>query len=98
MATIKQRVMAGAAFLDERKPGWERKIDVERLRLEDCRACVLGQLYGSFGAGLRALDLHWPDPEKLGFYKAGLPTDSNYRRLTAAWRALISERRASGAH
>jgi hypothetical protein len=98
MATIEARVRRGAALLDERVPGWMERINLERLRLEDCRACVLGQLYGGFGAGLRALDLHWPDPETLGFCKAGRPTDSNYLRLTAAWRALISERRASDAH
>lgn len=43
-ATVAGRVAAGAAFLDEREPGWWQRIDLDRLEMaSECR-CVLGQL------------------------------------------------------
>src|SRR5690349_3384032 len=45
---LADRVAAGAAFLDEVKPGWHKEIDVERLNLESSCRCVMGQLYGSY--------------------------------------------------
>lgn len=43
--TIRQRVRAGAEFLDARVPGWFGQIDLAVLDLEsECR-CVLGQLW-----------------------------------------------------
>jgi hypothetical protein len=48
MATITERVAAGAAFLDEHDPGWwrgdgERPISLDRLDLEEAQDCILGQ-------------------------------------------------------
>jgi hypothetical protein len=48
--TIADRVATGAAWLDEQTPGWIDRIDLDRLRLGDGDLCVLGQIYGSFGA------------------------------------------------
>ena len=52
---IPARAAAGAALLDQRRPGWHHQVDGDRLDLEDWRADVLGQLYGSFGAGVHKL-------------------------------------------
>lgn len=48
MATIAERVAAGAAFLDRHDPDWwrpdvDRAIDLDRLDLEDTGSCILGQ-------------------------------------------------------
>lgn len=48
MTSAAERVAAGAAFLDEHDPDWwragvERAIDLDRLRMNDGRACILGQ-------------------------------------------------------
>jgi hypothetical protein len=45
------RAKAGALLLDMLRPGWANEIKVEQLRLENCNACVLGQLYGDYGIG-----------------------------------------------
>jgi hypothetical protein len=42
---IQKRVTAGAALLDEKMPGWYKKIDLDSLELSDERHCVLGQLF-----------------------------------------------------
>lgn len=68
MAEVAERVARGATLLDERRPGWWRDaepglIDLDRLNIEDCADCVLGQLYpadspfGSYEHGLRALGI-----------------------------------------
>ncbi len=35
MATIAQRVAAGAALLDEKRPGWWRRIDLDTLDIPE---------------------------------------------------------------
>jgi hypothetical protein len=42
---IRKHVARGAAFLDEKRPGWADRIDLDSLSLEDCTMCVLGQEY-----------------------------------------------------
>jgi hypothetical protein len=50
-------VARGARRLDGRNPGWEARIDVADLDLSDPCRCVVGQLYGTYAAGLRRLRL-----------------------------------------
>lgn len=45
MMTIEERVQAGAAWLDERYPGWFQVIDLGTLDISRCDLCVLGQVY-----------------------------------------------------
>jgi hypothetical protein len=107
MATIAERVARGAAYLDEREPGWDERIDLETLDLYAPCRCVLGQLatdlnrWGDVRArfGLRAA---WmtdsrPTADALGF---NVPDGEQqihrqYLNLTAAWRELIEARRAA---
>jgi hypothetical protein len=44
MTTVAERVAKGAAFLDEREPGWDARIDLDTLDLQAPCRCVLGQL------------------------------------------------------
>lgn len=43
--TVEARVARGAAWLDEKYPGWYSKIDLSVLDISDCYQCVLGQVY-----------------------------------------------------
>jgi hypothetical protein len=43
MTTIAERVAAGAEWLDEHRPGWVWRIDLDTLDLGDPCRCVLGQ-------------------------------------------------------
>lgn len=49
------RAKIGATILDVFKPGWARSINLKRLDLSDCSACVLGQTFGDFGKGAETL-------------------------------------------
>lgn len=41
------RVTRGAAWLDEIEPGWERKLDLSTLDINDPNQCVCGQVFMS---------------------------------------------------
>lgn len=45
MISVAERVAHGAAWLDERYPGWVDAIDLGKLNVASCHACVLGQVY-----------------------------------------------------
>jgi hypothetical protein len=97
--SIADRVSAGINLLDREVPDWDRRVNVDTLRLSSCERCVLGQLYGTWGDGLDELDLWDGDDEgaadsaALGFSlyegEAG-----RYGELTDAWVAAIRDRRA----
>lgn len=63
-------VTRGAKLLDERVPGWWRRIRLETLKMSDCSLCVLGQLFGH-------------DVETaLGAEVFGLPIDADDRHIS----------------
>jgi hypothetical protein len=62
-----ERVAAGAAFLDEHRPGWRGRVEAHALDMGDAEHCVLGQLFGDFGAGLDALEIAQGRAMELGF-------------------------------
>jgi hypothetical protein len=106
--TVAERVQAGAAWLDEHRPGWVADIDLDRLVLSSPCRCVLGQLYGSYynapikyfdtsdyGFDTLAEDEDLPnDDAGMDAYVAAI--DGEYVELTAAWRDLIAARRTGG--
>lgn len=54
--TITERVAAGAAWLDEQRPGWWQDgpdgIDLGGLDMDDACLCVLGQVFAEFDEDL----------------------------------------------
>jgi hypothetical protein len=93
-ATIEQRVEAGAAWLDERRPGWWKRTDLDALDIDDCTRCVLAQEWGDYFKAPIALD----DAIARGFdseYSAGTEEYAlDVKELGAAWIDLIERRRA----
>lgn len=95
-ATITERVAAGAALLDEKRPGWWRRIDLNTLVLSSPCNCILGQEFDEFWLGLDGLELDRDRAAELGFDAAGpCDTRSEYASLESAWTDLIEERRAA---
>ena len=88
------RLERGIALLDRKHPGWENEIDLDALDLSNVRYCVLGQVYGDFGDGLRQINegLNWSSASQFGFMAWGRET---YPRLTEKWRKIIERRRAA---
>jgi hypothetical protein len=67
--TIQERVSAGARALDALNPGWEYKINLDRLNVASPENCVLGQLYAHYGDAPDALR---DNEVGLGFYAEGV--------------------------
>jgi hypothetical protein len=91
----------GVALLDEKFPIWHAKINLNTLALCDYWWCVLGQLYGSYGEGLRALGIEDDDvlvrnarSNALGFSCESVG-DCTWDDLQEGWEKLILERRKS---
>ncbi|HEX7277873.1 MAG TPA: hypothetical protein VF244_10905 [Acidimicrobiales bacterium] len=94
-----RRVQEGADWLDVYAPGWLDLVDLARLAMDDCTACILGQVFANrvtfdseghsetgYDAGYRL----GADMYALGFND---PTPAGLEDLHEAWAALITERR-----
>lgn len=97
MNDYRPNVEKGAAFLDERMPGWVDRVNVARLDLSSCVACVLGQLGGDYRHEARRLGMNLDDAIQCGF---NVSEFENYRveaqaysALTLEWQAYIAESR-----
>lgn len=53
MFEASRRASRGAALLDEKNPGWYRRVDTDRLHMWSVDSCVLGQLYSNYGPSYR---------------------------------------------
>lgn len=92
MATrqLTERIKRGVAALDELKGiEWPRRINLTRLYLGSCTRCVLGQLFGEFETGVKALNKPDFDADELGFDRQY----EGYQELTEAWQQEIEELR-----
>jgi hypothetical protein len=91
---ITERAAFGAAFLDEKRPGWWQLINLGTLDLQDGCTCIGGQLAGAgqlYVHFVTELGLSYSDEIEYGF--DGDEDGSEYEALTAAWRDLIARRR-----
>jgi len=101
--TIAARVARGAALLDERMPGWDQRINLDRLDLHSPCRCILGQIFpassrdGGYWDGIKELGLASWGPDPGGAEAYGFTTARNFQMLTAEWRRVIGARRAGGA-
>lgn len=84
MSDIPANVQRGVELLDERLPGWRKRVNADDLSLSSDCDCILGQLFGSYDAGVELLDVA---PRWYGFYAAGRQT---WMRLTEAWRKVLA--------
>lgn len=107
--TIAERVARGAALLDEKLPGWDKDINLDRLDLSSSCRCVVGQLFVSnrlarvarllgetltpYAGGLITLGLGL-DGEDYDYGFDKADEAGNYELLTAEWERLILARRA----
>lgn len=93
---VVERVGRGAALLDAHKPDWALQVLPEYIDLASENACVLGQVYGTFGRGYLELRPHMaaspangPQTVLHGFCVTELP---DLPLLKAEWGRVIDER------
>lgn len=79
---------AGAAWLDEKVPGWAERIDLDRLSITSRWYCVLGQIEGHYDDALHRFGLVHEDAMALGFTGFTLDMDP----LQEAWVVEVESR------
>lgn len=97
MGIYTERIERGAALLDELRPGWRTKVDVEALDVGDCQSCVLGQILGDYAQrGRIGLEVRADAAEHgfaLSFHEVTRGGREPYVALTEEWREYIRESR-----
>lgn len=81
-----ERIERGAAFLDEKVPGWRDRIDLDVLDIGDCDRCILSQLE-AWSVAPHAEAAHGFD---LPLGEIGI---EGYAPLTEEWRSYIEATR-----
>lgn len=89
-----QVVADQAKLLDRKRPGWYNKVNAVTLDQASAHRCVLGQVYGSYYEGLKALQLiSAPDTDGFDGGKHYGVRTWNAAEETHAWREEIHARR-----
>jgi hypothetical protein len=98
---IDRRVSQGMRLLDDKRPGWEERIILDRLDMANFTQCVVAQVVGHcpesshphayYLDGLFALGIS--SGVKYGFDRRGGSGDCSYSELTQAWTKAITARR-----
>lgn len=100
MTAVAERVAKGAAFLDERTPGWWQRIDLSSLDMDDADQCVFGQVCGPYHeSAIEIFGNNWGAPAAHGFNaEGGERTYAEWAfeiaELDAEWRRAIAARTA----
>ncbi len=100
MATIRERVQAGAALLDKVLPDWwdgkeTPTVDLEVLDMNSGTMCVLGQCFGDYRMGCGVVGVPLFENVASGFIQE---VGDDYEELTAAWETEIRNRRKAAGH
>lgn len=95
MTNFEKRVQAGMAWLDENIPGWEQKVDVDKIDDRFYGQTVLGQVAGADGY-LRQTALFREQDKRAGagylLYDLGFTDVEHPREIKAAWQEAIRQR------
>lgn len=99
--SVAERVAAGAAWLDQNRPGWDDRIDLTRLILSSPCQCILGQLDGDYdqvpeiaSGEIDPLALGFnADPRSAGTGRWSERVVDDFLALESEWKRVINVRR-----
>ncbi len=94
METVAIRVQRGIALLDMRRPGWQEKVDRERLDMDSITDGLIEQVFGCpFGYALHQLGIGHKEAYRCGFdIEEGTPEEQyeqQWQVLTEAWKQML---------
>ena len=98
-ADIASLVAAGVALIEDKRPGAVALLDPAELRIASSCDCPLGQTFGSYAKGCRALRLDDFGAARHGFtwpstgFGSGFHAHAFIAELEAEWRREIIARR-----
>jgi hypothetical protein len=88
-------VKNGIRLLDEKVPGWAKRINLAKLDMESCHNCILGQLFGLYETGLYAIGAvisNTKENTEEGFF---CHKEEDSDKLKEVWRTEIKKRQAA---
>ena len=88
------KVKQAAKFLDEKHPGWFKKINMMKFELASTDSCILAQLYGASYMGTTALGIagYCIQKEAFGYIYGAQPEPFKLEKLTRKWIKQINKR------
>ena len=90
LRTYRNRVQRGITYLNGHLPDWADRIEADTLDLEDDRACVLGQVLGSFYTACANLELSDFEAQNMGFVVLDAREPQvEFSILTECWREAL---------
>ena len=100
-ADVAPLVAAGVALIEDKRPGAVALLDPAEMRIASSCDCPLGQTFGSYAKGCRALRLDDFGAARHGFtwpsagFGSGFSSHAFIAELEAEWVRVISKRRAA---
>jgi hypothetical protein len=85
------RVERGARLLDRLEPGWHLRIAADRLAMETCNRCILGQLHGEFAVGFRNVLASVPGRRDFSAFDHGFALGDEDQQMSDAEAKLLFE-------
>lgn len=91
MSNFEERVSRGIALLNEKRPQWKESINMEKLDLQSCYRCIIGQLFGCYTeSALRSLGTNIDSCWHYGFSLKrselyGMYVGKSFAELTNEW-------------
>jgi hypothetical protein len=99
MYNMRKAVDAGLRQQDHLDPNWFNKIYRTKLHMGSCKDCMLGQQYGDFEEGVKALGLDDESAVNLGYsiprfmiYDGCDLVDRFWKALNRMWKEAIMDR------
>ena len=85
MRLFTTQIESGMRYLDSVDPGWERKVDVDKLHMWSSHLCVLGQTQGSYDLHMieNGFDMFWAVEH--GFLMGPVPHGADWTLATIQW-------------
>lgn len=87
----RQAVEKGAEVLDQIKPDWRDRVNKSALDISNCFDCILGQVFGYFGDGMKAIRNEGItlDSEEMGFVCNLAEYACTCNELAEIWKEII---------
>jgi hypothetical protein len=87
---LREKVRSGVRFLNGiLGKGWQKRIDVDKLDLSECRNCILGQLYGNYHDS--PIRRHFYAVAVDSGFAGGWAIPGGYPALTEAWKKYFAD-------
>lgn len=92
---LQECIQCGVELLDACVPDWRSKINLQDLKMDDCKLCILGQLFKDYDEGLLQLVPDDDEDSDQWSIEHGFQSDcyvgKTYADLDEAWKKVLTQ-------